>query len=96
VFWCPVSKAYYDRKRKEGKGHKQAVLVLARRRVNVLWAMIRDKAPFQAAPPHTAHLDQGPPHHGRFLSKPRDGYRSSGARSGACAYTSGQVSVHKV
>jgi transposase len=50
VFWCPVSKAYYDRKRKEGKGHKQAVLALARRRVNVLWAMIRDQTPFQVAP----------------------------------------------
>ncbi|MEW5654914.1 IS110 family transposase [Streptomyces cinereoruber] len=50
VFFCPVSKAYYDRKRKEGKGHKQAVIALARRRVNVLWAMIRDQTPFQAAP----------------------------------------------
>lgn len=50
VFWCPVSKAYYDRKRNEGKGHKQAVLALARRRVNVLWAMIRDHTPFQTAP----------------------------------------------
>jgi transposase len=48
VFWCPVSKAYYDRKRKEGKGHKQAVLALARRRVNVLWAMIRDRRPFDS------------------------------------------------
>ncbi|MGW4007969.1 IS110 family transposase [Streptomyces sp. NPDC004763] len=47
VFFCPVSKAYYDRKRKEGKGHKQAVIALARRRVNVLWAMIRDHTPFE-------------------------------------------------
>lgn len=39
---CPVSRAFYDRKRAEGKGHKQALLALARRRVNVLWAMIRD------------------------------------------------------
>lgn len=46
VFWCPISKTYYNRKRKEGKGHKQAVLALARRRVNVLWALIRDKTPF--------------------------------------------------
>ncbi|MGY9067403.1 transposase [Streptomyces sp. CAS3] len=34
----------------EGKGHKQAVLTLARRRVNVLWAMIRYHTPFQTAP----------------------------------------------
>src|SRR3546814_3709152 len=32
----PTSKAYYRRKRTEGKTHHQAVLALARRRVNVL------------------------------------------------------------
>jgi transposase len=47
----PASKAFYVRKRAEGKGHKQALLALARRRVNVLWAMIRDGTPYQAAPP---------------------------------------------
>ena len=50
---CPASKAYYARKRAEGKGHKQALLALARRRLNVLWAMIRDGACYQAAPPAT-------------------------------------------
>jgi transposase len=50
---CPASRAYYERKRAEGKGHKQAVLSLARRRANVLWAMIRDGACYQAAPPVT-------------------------------------------
>ena len=39
-----ASRAFYDRKRAEGKRHSQAVLALARRRVNVLWAMIRDTA----------------------------------------------------
>lgn len=47
---CPASRAYYDRKRAEGKGHKQALLSLARRRANVLWAMIRDGECYQAAP----------------------------------------------
>ncbi|WP_328980626.1 IS110 family transposase [Streptomyces canus] len=47
---CPASRAYYQRKRDEGKGHKQAVLALARRRANVLWAMIRDGAFYQPAP----------------------------------------------
>ncbi|MGV9851479.1 IS110 family transposase [Streptomyces sp. NPDC003442] len=47
---CPASKTYYDRKRREGKGHKQALLALARRRVNVLWAMIRDGQCFHASP----------------------------------------------
>jgi transposase len=37
-----ASGAFYERKRKEGKAHKQAVMALARRRVNVLWAMLRD------------------------------------------------------
>ncbi|MFD9421036.1 IS110 family transposase [Streptomyces goshikiensis] len=51
---CPASKAFYDRKRGEGKGHKQAVLALARRRLNVLWAMIRDGECYQGSPPVTA------------------------------------------
>ncbi|MFE2432664.1 IS110 family transposase [Streptomyces sp. NPDC059373] len=50
---CPASRAYYDRKRAEGKGHKQALLSLARRGANVLWAMIRDGECYQAAPPVT-------------------------------------------
>jgi transposase len=36
------SRTFYRRKRAEGKGHTQAVIALARRRVNVLWAMLRD------------------------------------------------------
>jgi transposase len=52
---CPTSKAFYDRKRREGKAHKQAVLALARRRLNVLWALIRDNRPFRTVtPPPTA------------------------------------------
>ncbi|WP_245646366.1 IS110 family RNA-guided transposase [Nocardiopsis trehalosi] len=51
---CPASKAYYQRKRSEGKGHKQALLALARRRLNVLWAMIRDGECYQGSPPVTA------------------------------------------
>ncbi|MGQ4388907.1 IS110 family RNA-guided transposase [Streptomyces sp. SAS_270] len=47
---CPASRTYYQRKRDEGKGHKQAVLSLARRRANVLWAMLRDGACYQPAP----------------------------------------------
>lgn len=36
------SRVYYDRKRAEGKRHNQAVMALARRRLNVLFAMLRD------------------------------------------------------
>ena len=42
----PESKAFYDRKRREGKRHHQALLALARRRVDVLWAILRDRRPF--------------------------------------------------
>ncbi|GGV55353.1 hypothetical protein GCM10010245_87710 [Streptomyces spectabilis] len=47
---CPDSKAYYQRKRAERKGHKQALIALARRRLNVLWAMLRDGACYRASP----------------------------------------------
>lgn len=46
------SKAFYDRKRAEGKRHSQAVLALARRRVNVIWAMLRDERPYQEQSSH--------------------------------------------
>lgn len=44
----PLSRAFYDRKRREGKRHHQAVIALARRRVNVLWAMLANRQPFQS------------------------------------------------
>jgi transposase len=43
----PASRIYYDRKRAEGKSHKQALLALSRRRINVIWAMLRDHTPYQ-------------------------------------------------
>jgi transposase len=43
----PESRAFYDRKRAEGKRHTQALIALARRRVNVLWAMLRDGTTFE-------------------------------------------------
>lgn len=42
----PLSRAFYDRKRSEGKRHHQAVIALARRRVDVLWAMIQKRTAF--------------------------------------------------
>jgi transposase len=50
----PASRRYYDRKRAEGKTHTQAVLALARRRLNVLWAMLRDHRPYQPTTPTAA------------------------------------------
>ena len=48
---CPVSRAFYERKKAEGKGHKQAIIALARRRLNVLWALIRDGRAFEITTP---------------------------------------------
>ena len=42
----PLSKAFYDRKRSEGKHHTQALIALARRRVNVLWTMVQRREAF--------------------------------------------------
>ncbi len=46
----PVSRAYYDRKIHQGKRHNQALIALARRRCDVLYAMLRDGAFYHAAP----------------------------------------------
>lgn len=45
------SRDYYLKKRAEGLIHTQALLALARRRVDVLWAMLRDKRHFTLTPP---------------------------------------------
>jgi transposase len=47
---CAQSRAFYDRKRAEGKRHTQALIALARRRVNVVWAMLRDGTTFETRP----------------------------------------------
>jgi hypothetical protein len=44
---APESRAFYERKRAEGKRHTQTLIALARRRVNVLWAMLRDDTTFE-------------------------------------------------
>jgi transposase len=38
----PASRTYYDKRRARGKTHTQALLRLARQRINVLLAMLRD------------------------------------------------------
>jgi transposase len=43
----PDSKAFYRRKRNERKTHHQAVLALARRRVDVLHAILRNRTPYE-------------------------------------------------
>lgn len=47
----PESRAFYDRKRAEGKRHNAALICLARRRCNVILAMLRTHQPYN--PQHT-------------------------------------------
>ena len=55
----PRLEAFYDRKRAEGKSHKQALIALARRRINTIWAMLRDRTTYQEpAPTLPAGLDK--------------------------------------
>ena len=50
----PTSRAYYDRKRFERKSHKQALMALARRRCDVLFAMLRDGTIYDPTHVHAA------------------------------------------
>ncbi|MCK9250561.1 MAG: IS110 family transposase [Solirubrobacteraceae bacterium] len=49
----PPSKAYYDKKRAEGKRHNAAVLCLARKRCDLIHKMLRTQTPYRYEPPTT-------------------------------------------
>ncbi len=40
------SRAYYDHKRAHGRRHNAALICLARHRVNILFAMLRDRTAY--------------------------------------------------
>lgn len=48
------SRAFYQRKRSEGKRHAQALIALARRLVDLVWALIRDNRTFTTEAPAPA------------------------------------------
>jgi transposase len=50
----PASRAFYDRKRAEGKRHNAALICLARRRCDVILAIVRTRQPRQPARPAPA------------------------------------------
>jgi transposase len=50
----PPSRAYYDRKRAQGKKHNQALIALARRRCDVIYAMLRDGTLYETQTPAAA------------------------------------------
>lgn len=45
------NREYYLKKRQQGRTHTQAVIALARRRVDVLWALLRDGRTYADTPP---------------------------------------------
>lgn len=53
----PTSRAYYDRRRAQGKRHNAALICLARRRVDVLFAMLRDPPALPAPRQPRTHPD---------------------------------------
>ncbi|QEU97025.1 IS110 family transposase [Streptomyces kanamyceticus] len=50
----PASRIYYDKKIAQGKHHTQALLCLARRRADVLFAMLRDGTLYEPQPARSA------------------------------------------
>jgi len=50
----PASRTYYDECRSRGKTHTQALLRLARHRISVLFAMLRDGTFYEPRTPETA------------------------------------------
>jgi transposase len=65
------SRAYYDRKRAQGKRHNQAVLCLARRRVDVLHAIVSQGLSYRtpSSPPRLDKQDRTTPSRTRSLTK---------------------------
>ncbi len=50
----PDASAYYQRKRAEGKRHNAAVICVARRRCNIILAMLKNQTPYQPPLPQAA------------------------------------------
>ena len=48
----PDARAYYQRKRTEGKRHNAAVVCVARRRCDIILAMLKTQTPYQPPQPH--------------------------------------------
>ncbi|MHA7156403.1 IS110 family transposase, partial [Arthrobacter sp. TMN-50] len=50
----PLSKAYYEKKRGQGKKHNAAIICLARRRCDVIYAMLKNKTLYETKTPKAA------------------------------------------
>ncbi len=68
----PISRAYYVRKISQGKRHNQALIALARRRCDVLFAMLRDGTLYKPTrPSKTVDNHIGAPPKGRAVQRRR-------------------------
>ena len=56
AFCDPESHTYYERKRAQGKRHNAALICLARRRCDILYAMLKHGTPYQPRHPETHAL----------------------------------------
>ena len=48
------NREYYLKKCEQNRTHAQAMIALARRRIDVLWALLHDERLYAAAPPQSA------------------------------------------
>jgi transposase len=53
----PTSRAFHDRKRADGKRRHQALIALARRKVNALYVILRDRHPYETGQHFVSWLD---------------------------------------
>lgn len=65
----PNSRAYYQRKRDQGKHHNQAILALAYRRILTLHAMIRNGTLYDPQPSAQLPAALDTPHRGTPLAR---------------------------
>lgn len=43
----PASRAYYDKKRAEGKKHNQAIRALGRQLIRVIWSLVKHEREYE-------------------------------------------------
>lgn len=55
----PESRTYYERTRKEGKTHWQAMKALSRQNIKIICYILKDKMPYQRKPLVILGLDIG-------------------------------------
>lgn len=75
----PESRAYYERKREQGKRHNAAVMCLARRRCNVLFCMLKNGTLYEPKAQRQATAPSAHPEPNRPAQRPATGKRPPAA-----------------